>query len=507
MNESDDDDCFNDVDRLHWKSRPECWGDDTRMNALFAPFRSRDLNPLHYDNKLQFWKNSVASFCKENQIIQLDQIQLENGFKRKNIKPKCLEIVLNEMNRDGSIKSVNEALKPKAGLIQNIFNKVVWSPLAWSTSYVLSQTPLSFLVKSGPFQANTDHYSLSSSFTSPNTSFRPPVSPRSPSLDSSFSEHTSPNTFVNMQLLETKSLELLNLMSENVVYKNIDCVLSYDELIKTVREKILGKSKSLEKDLDLLLKYLEVNKKVLLFNEPKMNNKQFIKFTSSLNQNVSPVTQVELSYSNLKETERIIEEESNKLDMEIESINREINTCLKQQNKIQALKWLKKRKQVEAKLKTKDAAINNIQTLMMSFQQANQNKMTYDVYSESATALKEVNKLVDLNKLDDTVADLQDMMSANTEIEEVLKSPLSSKYSIDEQELNSELNELLENERLKTEKRRKLKEIDENYAASSKSTKKVPTKLDYDEHDKSFDMSGLLDSLPNLPQKIKATTN
>ncbi len=487
MSETDDE-----LDNLDlgfvWKSKPECWSDDPRMASLFKTFRSRELNPLHYDNKLKFWKETILSFCKENTILRLDVNLLENCFKRKSIKPKCLDLVLKEMHNEGTIKSLDEALKPKSGLMKNIFNKIVWSPLAWSTTYVLNQTPLSFLVQSVKKQPDL---AVSSSL---NQSYRSPIS----SPNSSFinEENSSLSPFININLLESKSIDLLNLLNENVVYQNIDHVLSYDELKKQAHKIHVNQ----EADLDLIINYLEVNKKFICFIESKLNNKRFIKFTSNLNQNVVPVTEIELSYANLKESERLIEDETTKFENEIESINNQIRSFLKLNNKQQALKYLKKRKIIENKVKSKESIIYNIQTLMTNFQQADNNKMTFDIYTQSASALKEANKAVDLDKLDDTVADLQDIMCANSEIEDILKSPISTKYKFDDQELNDELNELLEAEKLETTKNLKLKELDAKLIATTSK-----------EQDLSFNMNDLLDSLPKVPQqnkKIKSfTTN
>jgi hypothetical protein len=95
--------------------RPDVWSDDTRMNALFAPFRKRDLNPLHYDNKLKFWKEQILAYCNENEIIQIDLKTLENCFMRQKRKPKCLETVLAKMITDGNFQTRNELLRPKIG--------------------------------------------------------------------------------------------------------------------------------------------------------------------------------------------------------------------------------------------------------------------------------------------------------------------------------------------------------------------------------------------------------
>lgn len=495
MHDSDSEYDDDNVSMSKWKSRPDCWSDDVRMNALFSQFRKRDLNPLHYDSKLNFWKKAILSFCKDNEIIQLDLSLMENSFKRRNIKPKCLDLVLNVMIKEGSLRTLDDALKPKPSTLQTIFNKVVWSPLAWSTSFVLRQTPLSFLVSSPTKCIESESFSA---YASPNASFRSTSSPRS--LESSFSgardDFHYGQVLVNINLLETKSRNLLDLLNKNVVYRNIDCVLSYDEL-KNVANEIL--TTNLEHDLELIVKYLEVNKKILVYFDPKISSKKFVKFTLNINQNVTPVTDMESSYANLKESERLIEEESNKLNAQIDTMNNEIRQLMKQNNKNQALKLLKKRKLLENRLEKNESTLTNLQTLMTSFQQVDTNKMAYDVYTQSAAALKEANKAVNIDKLDDTIADLQDMINVNNEVEEVLKSPIS-KLNVDEQELNDELNELLKAEKEKETQSEKLKELDKNYA-TSQADAKLEKKLNFDQ---SLNMKDLLDSLPSVSPKKKS---
>lgn len=111
-----------------------------------------------------------------------------------------------------------------------------------------------------------------------------------------------------------------------------------------------------------------------------------------------------------------------------------------------ALKFLKKRKQVEKTVETKDGILANVQTLIMNIQQADTNKLTFDIYSEGVSALKEANKGISIDQIDDTMYDLQDIMAANTEMGETLaksSSLLPARFMVDESELNEELNELI----------------------------------------------------------------
>lgn len=424
-----------DEDDLKWKSRPVVWVDDVRMNALFAPFRNRDLNPLHYDNKLKFWKESILNYCREKQIIQFDLAYLENAFRRKNIKPKCLELVLNELAKEKSISTRDEVLKPKPGLIQNIFTKLVWSPLAWSTSYLFK----SVVSYNSTSTSTTSYYSSSYTLSSPKSGN---------SLESSFNkiqssptkEDTPNKTYVLPELVEFKAQELLKQLHSSVVYKNIDCVIEYEKLIDQTREFLK------ETDLELILKFLEVNQKVLIIDSNVVNRK-LVKFSVNSSQNVQPLNEIEISYLKLKEIEKKLELEADKLTAQIEQLNANIKAQLVQGNKSTALKFLKKRKTLEKSLDGKDSILNNIESMIMSIQQADTNQATLDVYTKGLSAIKEANKGINIDQIDDTMYEIQDICNQNNEIEEALaKSPMSNKYSFDEKELTAELNELLAQE-------------------------------------------------------------
>lgn len=404
-------------DNYSWKSRPVVWSDDTRMNALFAPFRKRDLNPLHYDNKMKFWKETIINLCKENKIIQVDVPLLENFFTRNKIKPKCLESVMNELQASGSFKTRSDALKPKLGLIQNVINKCIWSPLAWSTNFILEKTAIKSYI---PYRSNST----------------PNLSDLNLSTASQKSDSSDKTQFVNVNMIETKSNELLTLLQKRIVFNNVDCLVEYDHLFD-LAPQFLNNS-SAERDIELLVRYLEANQKLIVFMSE--NKKKLVKFSMN-NQNVTPVTEIELSYMQLKETEAKLETETNKIEGEISSLTETIKEYLKNNNRSAAMKYLKKRKQLEKSLESKDNMLSNIQAILMSIQQTDTNRIAYDAYNKSAHALKEANKTIDMDKLDDTMQDLQEIMQVNTDIEEVMKTPISTRF--DESELNAELADLL----------------------------------------------------------------
>lgn len=81
------------------EEKPKFWDDDLKMDAWFAPFRNRDLNPLNYDNKMMFWKSSVDYFCTQTKQCYFNLNDLKRFFIRNDKIPSCLAAVLEEMIR------------------------------------------------------------------------------------------------------------------------------------------------------------------------------------------------------------------------------------------------------------------------------------------------------------------------------------------------------------------------------------------------------------------------
>jgi hypothetical protein len=480
---------FIDDDENSWYSRPDEWNDDVRMNALFTAFRNRDLNPLFYDSKLKFWKETILSYCNEKELMQFDLSHLESCFMRKGKKPKCLDLVLSELMKEKTLVTRDEALKPKPGLIKNILNKFIWSPLSFTTSYILKQANLTPMNDSKSTLTPTKQSSFLTA-TSPNSSFSSPTTSRVKP------ETSNADSLVFLNLVENKSQRLLKHLQDTVVvYRNIDTVIEYEKLCDIYMNNISGQSAFTQSDFELVLKYLEVNQKCLV-NQTEFENKTLVKFALSMNGYVAPITQIESSYQNLKYTEKKLEDEINKFSNQIEVTNEAIKSYLKQQQKNTALKLLKKRKQLEKSLQSKDETLANIQAMMSSIQQADTNQLTFDVYSKSAEALKEANKNIKIDKVDETMADIQDALSTQAEMEDVLKSPVGYKYAnIDDSELDLELDELIAEQNAKS----KLP----SFSATKLPSSKVPNV------DTSFNMDEILESLNsiNVPSNSPTISN
>jgi len=105
-------------------------------------------------------------------------------------------------------------------------------------------------------------------------------------------------------MIEAKSAQLLGTLRKNVVFSNVDCLYEYEKIFE------LGLTQT-DQDLELVLKFLEVNQKIIVFEAD--NKKRYVKF-SMCSRNVAPVTEIEHSYIQLKETEQKLEADTNKIE-------------------------------------------------------------------------------------------------------------------------------------------------------------------------------------------------
>lgn len=78
---------------------PQCWSDDIRMNALFAPFRLKSVNPESWEMKMKFWSDMLRQWCKHRKDPIITAAEAKFAFQRKGRTPACIDLVVEEMFR------------------------------------------------------------------------------------------------------------------------------------------------------------------------------------------------------------------------------------------------------------------------------------------------------------------------------------------------------------------------------------------------------------------------
>lgn len=118
---------------------PACWhNDDARMSVLFAPFRSKSLNPLNYDNKLLFWKQLIGRYCDHKGAGDCTLAELRTAFRRANKAPHSLHTVLHEMRTAGETLTQSAFLQAPSHTWRQWAQRRLGAVLAWPVQKVAS---------------------------------------------------------------------------------------------------------------------------------------------------------------------------------------------------------------------------------------------------------------------------------------------------------------------------------------------------------------------------------
>ena len=68
---------------------PNDWNDDDRMNFMFSAFpKDRNVNPKHWDSKMNYWIEEVKSCCMCYRDICISCEKLRNRMKRNERFPQ-----------------------------------------------------------------------------------------------------------------------------------------------------------------------------------------------------------------------------------------------------------------------------------------------------------------------------------------------------------------------------------------------------------------------------------
>lgn len=115
-------------------------------------------------------------------------------------------------------------------------------------------------------------------------------------------------------------------------------------------------------------------------------------------------------------------------------------------NKAVATAALKRKKASEAELDRLAGTRLQLEMQVNTLESANLNAETMAAMKKASDALKVIHGNLDMNKVDATIAAVNEQRELANEIAEVLANPMSAGLDLDEEELNRELEELEQDE-------------------------------------------------------------
>ncbi|KAG5892699.1 hypothetical protein JTB14_011159 [Gonioctena quinquepunctata] len=376
---------------------PECLKDEERINVLFAPLRSRSVNPKDYHTKISSWKTIIKSYCEAKEKFTFTPSLLNNVFIKNGRPPSCLGEVLSDMQKSGEIQQLDLFLRKTShtwsGWAADMFIK---KPICWSYDKI-KKTMLS---------SDGDQQS-----------------------------------FAYLDIIKTKCECLIRSLPENKKNK----LISLKDLLE-----ILQKTDDQADDVKLLLHYLS-NQHIIdvtTVGNGKQKNELdtiLVKFGSVNGNEFSPISETDRGIYILEQNEKMLSNSIEDLEDCIQSCVQEAKMHLSRNHRQMAKTALKKKHDLEKRLEKKANALHNIQNLLDKVHETHNDAHVWEAYKSAVSAFDVSFKESGLSEdaIDDTMIKLGEMLDKQQDIQSALAQP--GQESIDS-DLEEELTELMKDE-------------------------------------------------------------
>lgn len=209
-----------------------------------------------------------------------------------------------------------------------------------------------------------------------------------------------------------------------------------------------------EEDVDLLLKFLERDKGLLVTDGVT------VKFKTPGEKDIAGViTTEDATIASLKSLIKDLTAQITLLETRVTECSLSAKESISKGHKTSALATLKSKKMTEATLAKRYATLNQLQDVFSSIEQASDQVELVKIMEDSGKVLAGLNKEVGgVDRVDDVVDALREQMSTVSEVGDIINEV--GKESVDDMEVDEELEELerAENAKIEAEKRRQIEE-------------------------------------------------
>ncbi|XP_061725501.1 charged multivesicular body protein 7 [Cydia pomonella] len=372
---------------------PQCWSDDVRMNALFAPFRLKTANPESWDMKMKFWSDLLRQYCRWKKDPVVSAADLKCAFMRKGRTPACLDIVVEEMFRNGELAPLTK--------YQQILHNGPEGWVRWGARLAFKPAALALTAVSSllPARQAIDSDGL----------------PKA-SIDST-------QRFVCESAVKEQATELL----ENFP-NDAERIGTVDELMKICNWQ-QGRD-----TFEMLLGYL-------VSQGAAVKKDEVIKLAEP-NKKATPVTETDEALVRLVAAEARLEAEAGKLSRDAAAAEGEARAALQLGNRLAAKNHLRRKHKLQQRIEHTDGALQNVKQLLQQMREVDTTSAIVDTYKVTSQALKRGLREggLDEDAVHDTMDDLKEVMEQYNEVEKALAG---SAEDVDAAELEQELKELL----------------------------------------------------------------
>uniref|UniRef100_A0A8C6V0Y4 Charged multivesicular body protein 7 n=1 Tax=Neogobius melanostomus TaxID=47308 RepID=A0A8C6V0Y4_9GOBI len=339
---------------------------------------------------MDFWTSLITQSCRDQGTVCVNLQDLNKTFRRKEKCPLGLPTVLQSMARNGKIQRESEfAANVDSGWMSWGVGLLLVKPLKWTFSTLLgsSRVPLE-------------------------------------------------ESFVVIDVVKDKADELLKMYRSSEF--STCSILSFQELCSISAGVCADES-----TLYMTLLQLQRDKQVMVSIH---EGEKIVKFRQPEQERVSPVNDIDIGIYQLLRSEKLLGEQVKKLQDEADKCKEEARVLLREGNKSQALRCLKRRKSVNKKVDSLFDKLWTIREILDRIAQSKSDKMVIQAYQAGMSALRLSLKDVTVERAESLVDQIQELCDTQDEVNQTLSSGVAgADEDMDalEEELKSLLNESL----------------------------------------------------------------
>ncbi|KAI9579317.1 charged multivesicular body protein 7-like [Glossina fuscipes] len=375
---------------------PACWQDNVRMGFLLSTFRERTVNPESFDSKLQFWTNLIRDYCEYKGDANFNKEELKIRFTRNGHVPACLDTVLSNMLQLKIIcASEDYKLNINSNWTEWALHNFIKGPFLWVYG------TLKFWLNPNEMTADTHRIE-----------------------------------YVHMDVLRKFCMQVYELLQKSPFKGTVQPYEVFIEevlRVMTISEnciKMCAQTLHYERKIDLLYKLGDSENRIQLIKVPMENEP------------VTGINENDIVIHKMKAVRMTLMEQLRDIEVKIEEIKSSIRKYLKENNRRMAKPLLQKKHLLENTHKKQSLALQNIETLLLSVEEAKHNGIILDAYKSGSKALQNIFDTSNLNNdtVTDIVADVNETIETHKEIGDILADTnLNVSDSYDDNDLEREL--------------------------------------------------------------------
>lgn len=232
---------------------------------------------------------------------------------------------------------------------------------------------------------------------------------------------------------------------------------------------VLGNGKGFsDGDLDLLLKFLQRDKGLVAFDGVT------VKLKAPREATTSSITSEDATIASLKTLIKDLEMQTTVLTKRIDELSTVAKEAVTKKNRVSALAALRSKKLAETTLTKRHATLAQLEEVFASIEQAADQVELVKVMKSSTRVLSGLNKEVGgVDRVDDMINQLQEQISHVDEVGNVIAEAGQGVGTVDETEVDNELEAMEREDRQKREEKERLEREEKEKQEAAETLKKL----------------------------------